>query len=313
MRQPWLLLLSVVLWATLGNQAQACLSCGCGGSGVSSDLGGGGGTASMFSMGHHWLVQAGTDVRAITGSFNERGNWNPAPVGGSLTAVQSSLGFNYFPDLDSSVTLQVPVVANRLAGATWGPLGSISPTDTAASSGLNVGDLALQGTRKLYEAGNFALSAWGGLTLPTGNVTGAPAGFSGSGIWSGQAGVVGLTQLGDWEFVGNLGYEQPFGTPALTTTDFYVGQAVLYQVAVNYSINPSLRAGLGFNGYNGLGRFGANSVPIPMAKFALVPSVQYAWSQDQGTRIAVGVDPSVGGSNALTGLSATVVFYQYLR
>lgn len=305
--------MALATWAGLGAPALACLSCGCGGSGVSADLGGGGGTAGLFSMGNHWLLQTGTNVRAVTGSFNERGDWNPAPVGGSITTVQSALGLNYFPDLDTSFTLQVPVVANRLAGATWGPLGSINPTDTAPSTGGALGDLALQGTRKVFELGDFAVSAWGGLTMPTGNVNGDPAGFSGGGVWAGQAGLVALAQLGPFELMGNLGYEQPFGIPPISTTSFYIGQALLYQVAANYSVTSALRAGIGIDGYNGLGRFGNNALPVPMAKLSVMPSLQYAWNQAQGARVAVAADPTTFGTNALTGLTGTVVFYQYFQ
>lgn len=305
--------LALATWLGFSAPAFACLSCGCGGSGVSADLGGGGGTASLFSMGNHWLMQEGTNVRSITGSFNERGGWNPAPAGGSITSVSTSLGLNYFPSMDTSLTLQVPMVANRLSNATWGPLGSINPTDTGTTSGGALGDVAVQGTHKLYEAGNFALSGWGGLTAPTGNVDGDPSGFTGGGVWSGEAGIVGLVQLGAVELTANLGYEQPFGVPPVTATSFYIGQALLYQAAANYSFNQSLRAGIGLSGYAGMGRFGTGDLAEPLAKLEIMPNVQYAWSRDQGARVAVGLDPTVLGVDALTGVTATVVFYQYMQ
>ena len=114
MRSHLLASLALALAAVLtaATPALACLSCGCGGSGSSADLGAVGGAASIFSMGHRWLVQEGVGLRSITGTFNERGDWNPAPVGGSLNTVQSTLGVSYFPTLGTSVGLQVPVLAN---------------------------------------------------------------------------------------------------------------------------------------------------------------------------------------------------------
>jgi hypothetical protein len=310
-------------WLAMGaGPAAACLTCGCGGSGTSADLGAIGGAASMFSMGHHWLVQEGTNVRDITGSFNERGEWNPAPVGGSIYSVQSSLGLTYFPSLSTSIALQIPLVANRLNNAAWGPLGSVAPTDAGMTSGAAIGDLSVQGTYKFYEADQWALAAWGGASAPTGQqLTEAGdtlhpadmAGITGAGVWSGQAGLLGITQLGDFELTGTLGYQLPFSRPSLAASTFYVGNAVLYQVQGNYRLSDDWRVGLGLNGYRGNGQFGASDTVTPMAAIKLVPSVQYSWGGDKGIRVAAGYDPLVGGMNAMTDLSGYAVFYQYLQ
>jgi hypothetical protein len=179
--------------------------------------------------------------------------------------------------------------------------------------GAAFGDLALQATHKFYEGDNWALAGWGGASLPTGNVTGDPASYSGAGVWSGEAGLVGIWQQDDWEASANLGYEQPFGTPPLSTASFYVGQALLYQLQANYSLSYGWRVGVGVGGYRGIGRFGTDQLNVPMGKFAVMPSVQYAWNTSQGMRVSAGVDPTTLGTDALTGMSASVVFYQYLR
>ena len=71
---------------------------------------------------------------------------------------------------------------------------------------------------------------------------------------------------------------------------------------------------MGLNGYNGQGRFGASDLPEPMAKLKLVPGVHYAFNPSEGLRLALGIDPtSVGGTNAMTDMTAYAVFYQFLQ
>ncbi len=292
--------------------AFACLSCSCGGSGSSADLGAIGGAAAIFSMGHRWLIQEGVGLRAITGSFNERGDWSPMPVGGSLQTVQTTLGLSWFPSAGTSLGLQVPVVANSLDKASWGPLGSINPTDLDRATGVAVGDVAVQGTARLYEGTSWALAGWAGATAPTGNATGDPQALSGAGVWSGSGGMIALAQPGEWELSANLGYQRPLGRPPLTASTFYVGDAWLYQLQVNRRLNDSWRMGAGLNGYAGLGRFGAGDLAVPMAKIKLMPSIQHAFTPLHGVRVALGWDPTTLGTNAMTDLSVYAVFYQYV-
>lgn len=305
----------LLAWATLaGAPASACLSCGCGGSGTSADLGAVGGASSIFSLGQRWLIQQGVSSRAITGSFNELGTWNPTPVGGSMMSMQGTLGVTYFPMMGASVGLQLPVIANALDNAAWGPMGSINPTDTGRSVGASFGDVALQGSYKLVEGAQWALAAWGGASMPTGTATGDPAALSGAGVFSGSGGLIGLTQLGPWEFSGNMGYQRPlFGRPPLTASTFYVGEAWLYQLQGNYAVNDALRVGLGLNGFAGQGRFGPSDLAVPMAKIKVVPSVQYAFGDSEGVRLALGYDPLTLGQNSMTDLTLYAIFYQFVQ
>lgn len=292
--------------------AWACLSCGCGGSGTSSDLGAVGGAAAIFSMGHRWLVQEGVSFRSISGSFNERGTWNPVPVDGSLSSFQSTLGLSYFPTLNTSFGIQLPVVANALDKATWGPLGSINPTDLQRATGATVGDVAIQGTAKLYEAPWWAVAGWLGGSAPTGTSTGDPQTLSGAGVYNASGGLVLLAQPGDWELSANLGYQRPLTQPTFTASTFYIGEAFMYQAQVNRRLNDTFRAGLGLNGYTGQGRFGATDLPFNMAKIKVVPSLQVALTQTEGVRLAAGLDPTVAGANAMTDMTVYAVFYQYV-
>jgi hypothetical protein len=303
--------LAAGITSMLASPASACLSCGCGGSGSSADLGAIGGAASLFSLGSRWLVQEGVSFRSISGSFNERGEWTPVPVDGSLRSVQTTLGLSYFPTMGTSLGIQLPVVANALDKATWGPLGSLNPTDLPRATGAGVGDIAIQGSAKLYEADVWAIAGWAGATAPTGNATGDPQALSGAGVWSGSGGLLALAQPGDWELSANVGYQRPFSRPELSASTFYVGDAWLYQAQVNRRLNDWLRLGLGLNGYAGQGRFGASDQPQPMAKIKLVPSSQLALTPTEGVRVALGWDPASYGTNAMTDLTVYAVFYQY--
>lgn len=303
---------AMTVYLASASPAAACLSCGCGGSGASADLGAIGGAAALFSMGHRWLVQEGVSLRSITGSFNERGDWSPTPVGGSLHTVQATLGLSYFPSVGTSLGLQVPMLANALDKASWGPLGSVSPTDEGRATGAAVGDIAVQGTAKLYEATSWALAGWASATAPTGNATGEAQLLSGAGVWSGSGGLLALAQPGEWELSANLGYQRPLGRPPLTASTFYVGEAWLYQLQVNRRLDDTWRVGAGLNGYAGVGRFGPSDIGVPMTKLKLMPSAQYAFGPNEGLRVAVGWDPATLGSNAMTDLSVYAVFYQYV-
>jgi hypothetical protein len=175
-----------------------------------------------------------------------------------------------------------------------------------------MGDVSVQGSYKFLEGAEWALAAWAGGSLPTGNATGDPQSLSGAGVVNGQAGMIALTQLGDWEFSANLGYQRPFGRPPLSSSSFYIGEAWLGQVQGNYRLNDTWRLGLGANGYVGQGRFGSSDLPVSMAKLKLVPSVQYALNPTEGVRVALGYDPAALGRNSMTDMTLYAIFYQFM-
>lgn len=311
-RLSWRVLAPVAL-ALFPAPAWACLSCGCGGTGASADLGVVGGAASLFSMGNRWLIQQGVAVRGVTGSLNELGAWSPTPTGGALGSLVGTLGVTYFPAMGTSLSLQLPMVANVLDKASWGAFGSVAATDQPRQSGLALGDVGLQGAYTLYEGPSWALAAWGGASLPSGNAGGEPVRLSGAGVFSGQAGAMAIAQAGPLELVGNLGYQLPLGTPPSTASSFYLGRAWLYQLQANWAFAERFRAGLGVNGFAGRGVFGASAVPVPMSKLKLVPSLQWDFAPRHGVRLALGSDLPTLGASAMTDVTAYAVFYQFFR
>lgn len=302
--------LAAAVLAMGARPAEACLSCGCGGSGTSADLGALGAAAALFSMGSHWLVQESLSFRSITGSFNERGDWSPMPLDGALHTAQATVGVSYIPRPGLSLGLQLPLVANSLDKATWGPLGSINPTDLPRQAGAALGDVAVQGSARLWEQGQVAVAGWAGATAPSGNVL-DPVQLSGGGVWAGSGGLLAIAQPGDWELVANLGYQRPFGRPPLTTATYYLGEAWLYQASVSYKVAANWRLGAGASGFRGEGRFGTSDLPVPLAKLKVMPTLQYEWSATDGVRLALGVDPAGTGTNNMTDLTAYAVFYRF--
>ena len=309
--KPTILAGAIALLAAFATPAEACLSCSCGGSGVSGDMGAVGGAASFFSMGSRWLIQEGVSFRSITGSFNERGDWNPAPTGGSLLTLQGSLGVTYFPTIGSSVSVQLPAAANSLDKASWGPLGSINPTDLPRATGYAFGDVLLQGSYKFYEAPSWAVAGFLGGSLPTGQAAGSPESLAGAGVANGLGGLLAIGQFGDLELLASVGMQRPFGRPPLAAGTFYIGDAWLYQAQGNYRLDDRFRVGLGLSGTSGEGRFGTNELAFSMAKLKLIPSLQYAWAPDRGVRLALGYDPARFGANSMTDVTAYAIFYQY--
>lgn len=292
--------------------AWACLSCGCGGSSSSTDMGAVGGAASIFAMGHRFLFQQGISLRSVTGSFNELGTWTPTPTGGTLASMQGSFGLRFFPTPDSSIGVTLPVVGNALDRAAWGPYGSVSPTDLPLAFGGSLGDVSLQGSHKLWESGALALGAWGGMVLPTGNALGDATALTGSGIWSGQLGLSGIGQWSNWEVIANLGGQLPLMALNGQGGVFSLGPAAVYQLQVDYLPAESWRIGMGLNGYIGQAASGPQATPQLATKFKLLPSVAYQWSWTQGVRAALGVDPMVLGANSMTDATLYVTFFQFL-
>jgi hypothetical protein len=293
--------------------AWACLSCGCGGSGSSADMGAVSGTAGMFGLGRHWLFQQGLNLRMVTGSFNELGTWAPTPVGGSLQTLQASVGVNYFPIANVGIGITVPAAINALNKASWGPFGSVSPTDLPASVGGMLGDLTVQGSFKFWEAGPFAAATWGSLTLPTGQSTGDPSSLTGSGLWSGQLGLTGLGQWGDWEAIASVGGQAPLGSSPTQISTFAVGPSLLYQVQGSYRLTEAWRLGMTASGYVGSTLIpGDQPVGSIAAKLKLMPHVTFQWQPTLGVRAALGIDPMTLGRNSMTDATLLLTFFQYL-
>jgi hypothetical protein len=295
--------------------AMACLSCGCGGSGSSADMGAITGTAGIFSQGRKMLLQQGVSLRQVTGSFNELGTWSPTPVGGSLQTLQGTLGITWFPTPDVGVGLQLPGAANALNKASWGPYGSILPTDTGPAYGGFFGDVSLQASYKLLELefsefSGLALAGWGGLTLPTGLATGDPASLTGNGLWAGQLGLTALGQWDNWEGIVSLGGQLPLGATG-PAAPYAVGPGLTYQLQGHYRLGDAWRVGLTLNGF--VGQTVSLGGPPPWAtKLKVMPSVAWQWNASQGARAALGIDPALIGRNSMTDATLFLIFYQYL-
>ncbi|MGV3525986.1 MAG: hypothetical protein ACO1RX_17315 [Candidatus Sericytochromatia bacterium] len=325
------LLLSAIVFASAALPAQACLSCGCGGSGSSADLGSIGGASSLFTSGRRWLFQSGGSFRQITGSFNQSGTWNPPPTDSLLQSYVAVLGVNYFALPGLSFGLQVPVQGNTLSGASWGSFGSIGANDLPTSFGAGLGDIQLQTSYKFLEGDTWALAGWGSLSLPTGRVDAeSPWNTTGSGIPGLSAGLIGLLrpeptmqfEIGpetpnwwenpNWELLLNLGYAQAIGTPPVQASPFFLGQSFVGQLQGNLVVGPGLVAGLGLNTQLGSWTAGPDQTQLS-ARVRLVPSLQYEFNPDQGLRFAVGADLPALGANTLTDAAAYLVYYQFFE
>ncbi|MOA59249.1 hypothetical protein D3C78_1838190 [compost metagenome] len=67
------------------------------------------------------------------------------------------------------------------------------------------------------------------------------------------------------------------------------------------------------NGFAGQGRFGPSDLAVPMAKIKVVPSVQYAFGESLGMRLALGYDPQALGQNNMTDMTLYAIFYQFVQ
>lgn len=315
--------------------AQACLSCGCGGSGSSADLGAIGSASSLFSSGKRWLMQSGLTYRQVTGAFNERGTLNPPPEDSLIQSYQAVFGVNYFPDEHWTLGLQLPFQVNGLAGASWGSFGSIAPNDLPLNYGGGLGDIQIQGAYKFHETLDTGWAAWSSLSLPTGAITPeSPAQTTGSGVAALAGGLLGVYKptphfqmagpqdFNQWwfsrnsEYLFNIGYSQALNAPPEQASPFFQGQGLMAQLQANVSLFPQWTVGLGLNGQLGLWSGGANSENQPAqwsSRWRVVPSVQYELSMTQGVRLAAGMDLPLLGSNSLTDASAHLVYYQFFE
>lgn len=279
------------------------------------------GSALQFMTPGQFLVQTGLNLRDVTGSFNERSAWTPKPQGSALTSLQGSLGLTYFPQDGYSLGLHVPMAANRLNHAQWGALGSVMPLDADSGSGARLGgglgDVLLQGSSIVYWGDEFwpSVAFWGGLTLPSGASSGEPENFTGSGVWSAQAGLSLLKTLGPWELTGSLGYQRPLSRPPVeASAAFYIGQVATAQAQAAVEVLPGWRLGLGASGYYGAIASSDPETPDSMlGKLKLIPSLEWRFLPKQGVRLAYGSDPAVGPQmNAMTDRTIFLVYYRYL-
>jgi hypothetical protein len=310
-----LLISCLVLLSILDKPVFACLSCGCESSGSSSDLSSLGAGSGIFSKGKSFLVQFGSSLKNINGSFNENGVWNNKPSDSSILSLQNTLGLMYFPTKELSFGLQIPLISNFLSGASWGAFGSISPTDiTNTLVGTSIGDLNLQGTYKFYENNEFDLASviWIRTGLPTGAINVNSENMTGNGIFSLSGGAFAIKKLYNFEFLANVGYQLPLAKIAQNTGYFSVGNAFLYQLQTNYQIKPELKVGLGINGILGNWLLTNNEQNMSTGKIRLNLSAQYDLTMFNGIGLNIGYDPQILGKNSMTDSSLNVVFYQYL-
>lgn len=316
--------------------SQACLSCGCGGSGASADLGAIGGASSLFASGQRWLIQSGLTYRQLTGSFNDRGAWYPMPDNSLIQSYQAVLGVNYFLNTQWTFGLQLPFQLNALQGASWGSFGSIAPNDLPSQYGGGLGDIQLQGAYKFFESQDMGWAAWSSLTLPSGQLNPeTPAAITGGGISALAGGVLWVYKptpsfqnasprdFWDWwttrntEYLINIGYSQALNSPSSQMSPFFQGQSLMTQFQANVSLIPQWTVGLGLNGQLGAWSAGSSASSGERMQIAsrwrIVPSVQYELSMTQGLRLAAGADLPVLGNNSLTDASAHLVYYQFFK
>lgn len=303
--------------SALYNQSvYACLSCGCESSGSSSDLGSLGAASGIFSKGKKFLVQFGSGLRSINGTFNEYGIWNPKPVDSNIYSMQNTLGLMYYPTNELSLGIQLPFISNFLTGASWGSFGSISPTDTTNTlSGSSIGDINLQASYKFYDNNKLDLASalWIRSGLPTGIVNSVPESMTGNGIYSISSGAFLIKKLNSFEFLANIGYQLPIAKASQNTGYFSVDNAFLYQLQTNYQITPEFKTGIGINGIiaNWLLNKTGNE-KINTSKIRLNISGQYDLSFFNGIGLNIGYDPHILGANSMTDTSINIVFYQYI-
>lgn len=318
-RAAWAAALLLVLPA---QQALACGTCGCGLPGSSSEVSSVSGSATLFAAQGKFLVQSGLSFRDITGSFNERSTWSEKPTGSSLATLQGNLGLTYYPSEGLTMGMQIPMAANQLVGAQWGAQGAINPVDaedgvTGPQAGGGIGDISLQGSYVALRGDELwpSLALWGGLVLPTGNAAGNPAGFTGSGVLSGQLGLSLLRTFGPLELSASAGYQRPLTQPSQAVSSaFYVGQSLLSQLQANLEVVPGWRLGLGASAFYGeIGASDVSPTASRLGKLKLIPSVEWQLTPEQGVRLAYGADPGIGPwMNSMTDRTFFAVYYRFL-
>ncbi|HEY9856252.1 MAG TPA: transporter [Stenomitos sp.] len=312
-------LIALALCGLAANPALACSTCGCGLPGSASEISSVVGPVNPYNG--QFLIQTSLSLRDVTGSFNDRGTWNPKPTGSSLLTAGGGLGITYFPSDTWNVGLQVPFAANRLAGAQWAAQGAINPLDdengpVPPQYGGGLSDITLQGSYVALQSEEWwpSVSLWAGLVLPTGASSGDAAGFTGGGSLSGQIGVSAFRSFGAFEAFGNLGYQGPLanGTSA-TQTAFYVGQAFIGQAQVYWNLTPEWKLGLSAMTVRAwISDPSVAATASSLGKIKLSPSVEWRFTPEHSIRVAYGADPTIGPwLNSMTDQTLSVVYSRY--
>lgn len=182
-------------------------------------------------------------------------------------------------------------------------------------TGGGLGDIALQGSCLLYKDDVIpSLAVWAGAILPTGSTAGNASAYTGSGIFTGQAGFTALKAFGPLELSANLGYQHPLSQPVhAVSSAFFVGDALMGNLQANWEIFPSLRLGLGATTFRGwITSSSVAPTASSMSKLKLIPSVEWQFLPEQGLRLAYGGDPGLGPwSNSMTDNTAYAVYYRF--
>lgn len=300
-----------VAWAAAGSPALACGTCAC--SVNMSEVGSLGGGSNLYQRSNRFLLQQDVSYRSVNGTFNDQGTLRDIPLGTSIQALQATFGLAYFATPELLVGLQAPVLGNLYRGATPGSFGTVGLLE-ADSRGAFLGDVSLQAAYRLL-AGNGpwpALGVWAGTLAPTGRSAGVDAEITGAGIWNATLGGTATGESGPWSYEGSLGYQRPLGTPSGQATNYFIGDAVVFQATGGYQLTESWKLGLGLNGYRGQSPQSTGGA-ISMSNVKLVPSVTYSLTRDMSLRLGVGFTPGYVARNALSDLSAYCTFYQYLN
>lgn len=277
-----------------------------------SEVGALGGGSNLYQRSNRFLLQQDVSYRSVTGTFNDQGTLRSIPTGTSIQAMQATFGLAYFATPEFLIGVQAPVLGNLYQGASPSSFGTVGLLE-ADSQGAFFGDLSLQAAYR-FLPGNGpwpALGLWAGTLAPTGRSVGVDAEITGAGVWNAQMGATATGESGPWSYEGSLGYQRPLGTPSGQATNYFIGDAVVFQATGGYQLTESWKLGLGLNGYRGQAQPTGGGA-IAMSNYKLVPSVTYAFSPEVSLRLGIGFTPGWVARNALSDLSAYCTFSQFL-
>lgn len=291
-------------------RALACGTCAC--SVNMSEVGSLGGGSNLYQRTSRFLLQQDVAYRSVNGTFNDLGTLRDIPAGTSIQALQATFGLAWFATPDLLVGFQAPVLGNLYQGAAPSSFGTVGLLE-ADSRGAFLGDLSLQAAYRFLQGNGPwpALGVWAGSLAPTGRSTGVDAEVTGAGVWNAQVGMTATGEAGPWSYEGSLGYQRPLGSPSGQATNYFIGDAVTFQLTGGYRLDERWKLGLGANGYRGQTQ-PAGGGAIAMSNLKLVPSVTYAFSPDASLRLGLGFTPGYVARNALSDLSAYCTFSQFI-
>ncbi len=294
-----------------GGPALACGTCAC--SVNMSEVGALGGGSNLYQRSNRFLLQQDVSYRSVNGTFNDQGTLRDIPMGSSIQAMQATFGLAYFATPEFLIGVQAPLLGNMYQGAAPGSFGTVGLLE-ADSRAAFFGDVSLQAAYR-FLPGNGpwpALGIWAGSLAPTGRAAGIDAEITGAGVWNATAGATATGESGAWSYEGSLGYQRPLGTPVGQATNYFIGDAVIFQATGGYQLDESWKLGLGLSGYRGQSQQPTGSA-IAMSNVKVVPSVTYSFSPDMSVRLGIGFTPGYVARNALSDLSAYCTFYQYMN